>query len=108
MIKLIVDVYNSRIDRNGNTYWAFGLRDTQTGKSLAFKEGGSGSNATYWLSHELDYEWEDLHTTEHELPVRQFERMVKTWPYAHNASMILDAMNDAGFRGEPSGRRRHD
>jgi hypothetical protein len=113
MIQLIVDVYNSRIDRNGNTYWAVAITDTRDrNRHIVFSEGVAGSNAISWL-REMGFDWDELHSTEHELSIRQFERMTGQWPQVWKIEMLTEMMAAEGMplgdytRAKiPSSRRR--
>lgn len=96
MIQLIVDVYNSRIDRNGNTYWAYVVTDVRSGAYVQSLLGGSARGNAQHIIRELGYEWSDFHLTEHELPIRQFDRMVKGWPHISDGTSLLAAFHDEG------------
>jgi hypothetical protein len=108
VIKLIAEGFNSKIDRNGNTYWAYKITSTQTGAVLRGKLGGSMRGA---LSHgigaamrKLGLDWDNVHLTETELPIREFNQLVKGWPYPSNLeSQIISLVRGSGG----SGKRRH-
>ena len=96
MIKIIVDVYNSKLDRNGNTYWAYVVTDVRSGNTVTGKLGGSARGVAAGIMRKLGYEWEEVHTTEHELPVREFDRLVKSWPYRDSADEVAKAFAAQG------------
>ena len=98
MIKLIVNVYNSRADVYGNSYWAMMVTDTESGESVVGILGGSArGNAAHYVRG-LGYEWSDIHISETEFPIRQFNRKVKGWPYIGNAQDIRALFGKLGVR----------
>lgn len=105
MIKLIAEGFNSKTDRNGNRYWAYRLTNTQTGAVIKGNLGGSMQSA---LSHAITvmirkfgWSWDNVHLTETELPIREFNRLVKGWPYSRN---VVDEV--AAAAQASSGKRR--
>jgi len=108
VIKLIAEGFNSKIDRNGNTYWAFRLADTRSGNVMKGKLGGSQRGAlTHALSsmiRSLGWDWDNIHLVETELPIREFNGLVKPWPYSHDVVKEVTAFAH-GYQG--GGKRRH-
>jgi len=70
---MLLTIYNSKADRNGNRYWAFQL--TNHGKILS-RGNVSANNFSTRELRELDIEY-----TYQELPIREFNRMTKDWAY---------------------------
>jgi hypothetical protein len=81
MIQAILECFNSKRDRNGNCYWAFRWTDTQTGESVAGQVSGGESNVGS-IMYGMGLTCETCHHTRTEMGIRDFNRMVKTWPYA--------------------------
>jgi hypothetical protein len=80
----ILECLNSRADIYGNRYFAFRYTDTATGKTVSATISGGQSNISsipYYL-HGQSYEPRDIHYTSEELPIREFNRLTKTWPHA--------------------------
>lgn len=73
-IKLIVDSYCSKADIYGNRYHFSVITSTKTGKSLRFTTPAHG-NTTGLLRK--CWEWEEIHGSETELPIREWNRLVK-------------------------------
>lgn len=73
--------YNSKRDIHGNCYWAFRWTNTKTGKSVVGTICGGESNISA-IVREMGLTWETCHYAQQELPIRQFNHMVKEWKYA--------------------------
>jgi hypothetical protein len=77
--------YHSKIDRNGNTYWAFTYLCNETGKTACGTVSGGESNISSIIYEMNGGQWK--HPADHaftvvELPIREFNRMVKPWKHA--------------------------
>jgi hypothetical protein len=70
---MLLTIYNSKTDRNGNRYWAFQL--TNHGKLIS-NGNVSANNFNTRDLRELGIEY-----TYQELPIREFNRMTKDWAY---------------------------
>lgn len=71
---MLLTIYNSKRDVNGNTYWAFQL--TCLGKILVNGTVASNNFNTMDLSKNgIEYVYQ-------ELPVREFKQLTKDWQYA--------------------------
>lgn len=68
-----LNIYNSRPDFAGNCYWAFEVTDSD-GHSVRATISGGERNITAAFP-EAGYNTS-------ELKIREFDRMVKGWPYA--------------------------
>lgn len=80
MIKLILDHKFSKRDINGNCYWATTVTSTRTGKEFTF------STPHYSNSEGLvDLDWNKMHSTTEELPIREFNRFCKNNVTKHNS-----------------------
>ena len=105
MIKLIAEGFNSKIDRNGNRYWAFRATNPQTGAVIKGRLGSHMQGAlNYALTltiRALGWTWDNVHFTETELPIREFNRLVKGWARRSETQVLPLA------RGEIGGKRRH-
>ena len=73
-IKAILTVINSRGDMYGNRYWAMYLTRAD-GKLLGFGSGYA-PNLSWRDTQKLGW-----HVENHELPIREFNRRTKGWPY---------------------------
>lgn len=72
---------HSRRDVHGNVYYAFCF-DSSDGKTCNAKISGGQSNIKAIRLH-LNGEWDDKITfSDEELKIREFDRLVKDWPYA--------------------------
>lgn len=84
MIKLIVHIFTSKPDRNGNVETAFTATDAKTGKVI-FAVTACEDNV-----RAMAHDWEGKGTgwdkgiifNQSELPIREYNRMVKDEPYA--------------------------
>lgn len=81
-IKATCEIINSKRDLNGNTYWAFSYLDHGTGKSVEATISGGESNITAIRRHLFGDDSEALNFLRVEMPIRQFDKRVKNWPYA--------------------------
>ncbi len=73
-IKAVLTVYNSRRDMYGNVYYAMVLHD------------GSGKTYGFGTGYAPNLHWSDTeklgwYTEKSELPIREFNRMIKKWPH---------------------------
>jgi hypothetical protein len=80
-IKAYLDCINSRTDMAGNRYWAFRYTDIETGKTVFGTISGGESNISC-ITRIMGYDWKEVIYTRHELPIREFDRLVKGAPYA--------------------------
>jgi hypothetical protein len=79
--KFYSTIYYSRRDIYGNVYWAMAVERASDGKTAHGTISGGESNCTWALRALAEkHEAEEKHTV-HELPIRQYNRMVKDWPY---------------------------
>lgn len=78
-IKLIVEILASMLDRNGNTYGSVVLVDTQTGTRIAGKVDcwQNWRRFGFWCALESN----EIYSTERQVPIREFNRIVKDLPY---------------------------
>lgn len=75
--------YNSRADIYGNRYFAFRYLDHETGKVACGTVSGGESNIRSMMYEFNGGQWkENFHFTTNELPIREYNRMVKGWPHA--------------------------
>lgn len=71
---MLLTIYNSKRDTNGNTYWAFQF--THFGKILANGTVASNNFNTRDLNENgIEYVYQ-------ELSIREFNRLTKDWQYA--------------------------
>lgn len=88
MIKAALECINSKRDRAGNCYWAFRYTDNETGLQVCGTVSGGESNISGMLRHIATTckdgmtDWDSVHYTRQEMPIREFDRMVKDWPHA--------------------------
>jgi hypothetical protein len=84
MIKWILEIINSKRDLNGNCYWAFVAVETATGKQCVGSISGGESNilaARRYLPGVTEPS-SNVRYSCAEMPIREFNRRVKGWPYA--------------------------
>lgn len=76
----ILSIYTSKADVYGNCYHAFTYSEKPEGKTCS---AVCGPNAD-WIPHAADGGkcWDHWIVIRETLPIRQFNRMVKFWPYA--------------------------
>jgi hypothetical protein len=94
LVTATLRVLNSKLDRNGNTYWAFEFIDHVTGKSCAGALGGSarGNADSIRFGYSTPGEWDSSIRTEYvEMGKRDFDRLTKDYPYAHGSTNELSA-----------------
>jgi hypothetical protein len=85
----ILEIFNSRRDSNGNCYWAFTYTDVATGKTVSANISGGESNISGIRRHlnpEVEGWDRSIKYSTTELPIREFNRLKKDWPYAGCAS----------------------
>jgi len=82
-IKAALTIYNSRCDFYGNCYYAFSYCDTLTGKYV-HGHTASANNVRYILGHmsPLGIDNGEYHISTQEMPIREFNRFTKEFPYA--------------------------
>ena len=78
-IKAQITIYNSKADKYGNRYWAFTYHDLASEKSVNAKNSGDNAGHIY---REMGFEVSEVTQQNQELKIREFDRMVKNWPYA--------------------------
>lgn len=76
--------WNSRRDSAGNCYYAFTWTDLDTKKVVNATFAGNESNlgAMLYDMNGGSHEPHDVIRNQTQLPIRQFNRMTKDWPYA--------------------------
>lgn len=79
-IKAHVLILKSKIDLNGNSYYACVITRTQDGKMASGQILGGESNVTYAMRVYFG-DWESFIYTIQELPIREFNRMTKNMSY---------------------------
>jgi len=79
-----IEAINSRADRAGNRYWAFRYTDYQTGKRVeaTISGGESNINAIRQAMGRVDGWDASIEFDVTELPIREWNRLTKDWPYA--------------------------
>lgn len=79
-----LNCFNSRCDTFGNCYYAFVWTDNATGRTVCGTISGGESNVRSILYHMNGGNWEprNVFFTSTELPIREYNRAVKGWPYA--------------------------
>ena len=97
-VKMILEVYNSKRDLNGNTYWAFVLTDVASGAKVYSALGGSARGNAEIIVRQLGYDWEEMHYTSQELGKRDFNNMTRDWPYISNAAGLIAAFKAQGVK----------
>lgn len=83
-IKAILKAIGSKPDMYGNSYWAFTFTDCKTGKVVSANISGGESNIrSITIGFTKEHEWDrSIHLESVELPIREFNRLTKSWPYA--------------------------
>ncbi len=99
-IKAILEAIYSKRDRNGNCYWAFKYTDTATGKQIVGTISGGESNIAA-IRRVMGLDFDTCHYSVTEMPIREFNRLTKTWAYA---GCPPDALAEyiRGFLADPS------
>lgn len=82
-IKAILSIFTAARDRNGNCYHAAQYTDTATGVTVKFGNIGGASNMDS-LPRLLGYDTSNVYYTREVLPIRQWQRFTKSWPYLCN------------------------
>lgn len=79
-----LETLNSRPDNAGNRYFAFVYTDHTTGRTARGTVCGGESNVRQILFELNGGSWEprNVLTTARELPIREYNRTIKGWPYA--------------------------
>lgn len=75
----------SKADAGGNVYWAFEIRDAETGHQVQGWIHGGESNIDgiiYGFSAPKEYDRSIVRLKEKQIGVREMNRIWKTWPYA--------------------------
>ncbi len=96
MIKLILTTYTSERDRNGNCYHSGVVRSTVTGERVKFRETGGRENLPQF-ARRAGLEWEDLNYEAVTLPIREYNRLTKAWPYRSTEDTIAELRRLAGL-----------
>lgn len=95
-IKAILVVYTAARDRNGNCYHAARYTDCATGASVRFGNIGGSSNMN-GLPGLLGIDLSNVWQSQEVLPIRQWGRLTKDWPYIanHADDKAAQAVRDA-------------
>lgn len=80
MIKLIITTYTSKRDVYGNCYHSAVFTSTATGDSFQVRETGGDSNAAHF-ARKAGLDWTEISSSQSVLPIREYNRLVKAWPY---------------------------
>jgi hypothetical protein len=98
MVKGILEIFSSKLDRNGNTYWAFRFTECKTGRRVV-GQAPAESNLTCVFNHKQfrGWAWSEVHVGRTTLGYREFVRKTGDWPYAgctpdELRGFILDAL----------------
>ena len=81
-IKAALHIINSRRDIYGNCYWAATYTDTATGRGCSFTVAARSNCEVAMYRGGMEHQHGEVLTTYEELPIRQYNRTVKGWPYA--------------------------
>ncbi len=98
MIKYIVEALYSKMDRNGNCYWAMRVTDTETGKTVEGTVSGGESNIDSASRMMVSMQSNERHFSTSMLGVREFEQLTKAWEYAGCAPKDLAKWAEAKLR----------
>lgn len=79
-IKIIAEIINSKPDQNGNRYFSAIITDPDTSKIAKGIVAGGENNITSALWEYCGYE-SQYYYTRTELPIREYQRLTKNWPY---------------------------
>ena len=97
MIKAILTIYNSKIDRNGNVYWAFRWFDTITSKAVTASISGGESNISC-IPRVLGLDFMEVVCQSEEMGIREFNRFTKKLPYAGcTPDELAEFIRDSGI-----------
>lgn len=80
-IKANLDIYYSKRDKYGNVYFAATVTSTETGRSVSGRITGGEGNLRAAMAELYGFGSGSWHTTEQMLLIRDFDRLVKQWPY---------------------------
>lgn len=80
MIKYHALIINSKCDIYGNRYFSMIVTNNLTGKIAKGKISGGESNCTYAM-RQLSGNWEEFSYDTKEMPIREYNRLVKDFPY---------------------------
>jgi len=80
-IGYVGSIVHSKIDRNGNTYWAMKIHRTRDGRSAIGTISGGEGNGTYALRVWAEAEKCRYSYSVCEVPIREFGRLTRDWPY---------------------------
>jgi hypothetical protein len=84
-VTYFLNAYHSKRDRSGNVYWAFTFIDADTQKIVAegTVSGGESNIRSIMFGFSSPDKWDrSILFDDTEMPIRQFDRMVKEWKYA--------------------------
>lgn len=82
-IEHIITAIHSKRDRNGNVYWAFRYTEVETGKQVEATHSGGEGNLR-GISYKMNggnFEPRNTYFDVVEMPIREFDRLTKAWPY---------------------------
>ena len=80
-IKHILEIFQSKLNRNGNTEWAIRYTSAITGRSAEMTVDGGEDNCRSVILELNGGEWgNNYHSTVRCLPAREFNRLTKDWP----------------------------
>lgn len=101
-ITAFLTIINSKMDRNGNRYWAFTYTDVLTGISVSATISGGESNISgIRRCMGRVNGWDDsIRTVRKEMPIREFQRFTKGLPYAGCAPEELASFIKKGIADE--------
>jgi len=82
--RALLEAINSKMDRNGNTYWALRYTDFETGQVICGTISGGESNIDCVRRHMGVVDGWDYGIMRQnlELPIREYNRLTKDWKYA--------------------------
>jgi hypothetical protein len=106
VIRLIIHVYSSERDVNGNCYHSASVTDTETGASARFRNIGGASNMDgIGQLLGIPYGYPCVYTVREQLPKRRYQRLTKYWAYIANhanqaAADALRAAIEAARKGQ--------
>lgn len=82
MYKYTLEAINSKADVYGDRYWAFVYSDGEHTVNATISGGLSNIQSVPYELNGGSYEPRDYYFTHSELPIRQFNKLVKGWNYA--------------------------
>lgn len=80
-ILYVLNILHSRPDLYGNRYYSIEVIRTSDGATARGTISGGESNCTYALRLLAEAEETQYTSTVTELPIREYNRLVKNWPY---------------------------